>query len=293
MTIIWGSNFTIIKSAIAEIPAIGFNLLRLVLASIVLIVALPLFVREGGAHAVSRITARDWIALGALGIVGHTVYQLAFMYAIAQTSVANTALIFGCSPVVVALLTAAAGHEHVSVARWTGALLSAFGIYLVVGHGGSFAGDSVRGDLWAAVAMLCWAIYTVAAAPLLTRYAPLTVTALSMTIGTILYVPFGAPDLLGLEWSRVSVSAWLALTASSLLALVAAYLIWYTAVQRLGSTRTAVYSNVVPLVAMVVAAIWLGEPLTVLKLTGAGAVLAGVALTRLDRGEFTALRSEI
>jgi drug/metabolite transporter (DMT)-like permease len=54
-------------------------------------------------------------------------------------------------------------------------------------------------------------------------------------------------------------------------------------VQTIGSTRTAVYSNVTPIAAMVVAAIWLGEPMTIRKLAGAAAVIAGLAVTRLER----------
>ena len=59
-------------------------------------------------------------------------------------------------------------------------------------------------------------------------------------------------------------------------------MIWYTAVQRLGNSRTSLYSNVVPLVAMGVAALTIGEPLTVRKLLGAVAVLTGLALTRVE-----------
>jgi drug/metabolite transporter (DMT)-like permease len=61
-----------------------------------------------------------------------------------------------------------------------------------------------------------------------------------------------------------------------------AYIIWYTAVQQLGGSHTAIYSNVVPIVAMVVASLVLGEPTTSAKLIGTAAVLAGVAFTRLD-----------
>ncbi|HEX7020489.1 MAG TPA: EamA family transporter, partial [Gemmatimonadaceae bacterium] len=58
---------------------------------------------------------------------------------------------------------------------------------------------------------------------------------------------------------------------------------WYAAVRAIGSARTSVYSNVVPIVAMAVAVVWLGEPLTASKLTGAAAVLVGVTLTRAGR----------
>jgi drug/metabolite transporter (DMT)-like permease len=130
--------------------------------------------------------------------------------------------------------------------------------------------------------MLCWAAYTVGSRPLLERHSPLVVTGFSMMIGSALYAPLGVPALLGLEWTAVRAWAWLLLVYSAVFALVVAYLIWYTAVQRVGNTRTSIYSNVVPLVAMAVAAIVLGEPMTARKFAGAAGVLAGVVLTRLE-----------
>ncbi len=68
---------------------------------------------------------------------------------------------------------------------------------------------------------------------------------------------------------------------SALFALCVSYTIWYAAVREIGCARTSVYSNLVPLVAMTAAAIFLGEPLGVRKIAGAAAVLVGVALTRV------------
>ena len=68
---------------------------------------------------------------------------------------------------------------------------------------------------------------------------------------------------------------------SAVLALNVAYLIWYTSVQRIGNVRTSAYSNFIPLVAMSVAAVALGEPITASKLAGAAAILAGVVITRI------------
>jgi drug/metabolite transporter (DMT)-like permease len=55
-------------------------------------------------------------------------------------------------------------------------------------------------------------------------------------------------------------------------------------VREVGGGHTAIYSNIVPLVAIAIAAVVLHEPLTTLKIVGAAAVLGGVALTRLDVG---------
>ena len=80
----------------------------------------------------------------------------------------------------------------------------------------------------------------------------------------------------------MSAAAWAGVVYSALFSLVAAYIIWYTAVREVGGGHTAIYSNVVPLVAMAVATVVVHEPLTTVKLAGAAAVLGGVALTRLD-----------
>ena len=71
------------------------------------------------------------------------------------------------------------------------------------------------------------------------------------------------------------------MAASSLLALAFAYMIWYTAVQRIGSARTAIYSNLTPVVAMIVAAIWLGETISGAQIVGAAMILSGIAVNRL------------
>ena len=285
MTFIWGSNFSIIKSALTELPELGFNSLRMTIAA--LLFAAIIAAREGVGAAAARIDRTDWTRLILLGILGHCIYQFLFLAGVARTSVANSSLIFGCTPVTVALLSAWMGHERLTWPRAAGALLSLAGVIIVVTQArpaGAARAASMAGDAMVAGAMLSWAIYTVGSRPILARHTPLTVTGFTLVIGTALYAPFGIPSLLALEWARVSTWAWIELVYSAVFALVVAYLIWYTAVQRVGSSHTSIFSNVVPLVAVVVAALTLGEPITVRTIAGAAAILSGVALTRLEFG---------
>ena len=276
MTVFWCSNFTVVKVAVREIPELPFNSLRLLVASTAFLVTIA--VREGA----PRLTRAEWKRIVLLGIVGQVIYQLCFLGAVARTTVANSALIFAFTPIIVALLTAAMGHERIPVTRWVGALISLSGIYLVVGAARG-AGATLAGDLLATGAMLCWATYTVGAQPMLATRSPVLVTGYSMTAGSLLYLPIGLPGLLHLEWTAVRWEAWAALVLSGLLALYVSYMIWYTAVQTIGSTRTSMYSNITPLVAMVVAAIYIGEPITTTKVIGAAAVVLGLAVSRLER----------
>jgi drug/metabolite transporter (DMT)-like permease len=86
---------------------------------------------------------------------------------------------------------------------------------------------------------------------------------MTMAIGGVPYVALTFPQFLDLDWSSVSAFTWISLVLSALLALNVAYLIWYTGVQKIGAARTSMFSNLVPLVAMSFAAVWLGEPLIV------------------------------
>ena len=278
MTVIWGSNFTVVKIATRYIPELPFNSLRLLVAGTAFLLAIA--AREGW----PRLTTGEWRRIAALAIVGHVVYQVLFVASVARTTVANSALIFAFTPVTVALLTSVLGHERIPPSRWAGAVISLSGIYLVVGSGvvgGS--GATSLGNLLAVGAMLCWTVYTVGAGPMLATQSPLTVTGYSMAIGSVLYVPIAWSGLRALRWTAVPAPAWLALVLSALLALFVAYMIWYTAVQTIGSSRTSMYSNVTPLAAMVTAAVWLGEPITPRKLIGVALVIAGLALTKLER----------
>jgi drug/metabolite transporter (DMT)-like permease len=274
MVLIWGANYAVIKFAIRELPPQAFNALRMGVASAVFATALAAAGRP-------RVARADWARLALLGTVGHFVYQLAFMAGIARTTVSNSALIIGCSPVAVSVASALAGHERVPRAQWAGVLLSVLGVYLVVGTGADFGGASLTGDLFTLGAVCCWAVYTVGSRPMLARYSPLTVTGLTMIAGTALYVPASAWQLAQVAWGRVPAWAWASMALSALLALNVAYLIWYTSVQRIGNVRTSAYSNFIPLVAMAVAATALGEPIGASKLGGAAAILAGVVITRI------------
>ena len=296
MTIIWGTNYALVKTAFREIDPQAFNALRLIEASAVM-VGVNLLVRRyrpavadtaGGEiasifHTPAVVTRRDWLRLAWLGLVGHCAYQYLFIGGLAFTSVANGALIVASSPIVITLLSTITGKERIGALHWAGTVLSFLGIYLVVGRGAHVSEASVRGDVMLLAAVVCWALYTLGARPLMARHSPVGVTAVSMLLGTIMYLPLAAPALASTEWSAVSVLTWVKLVYSALFAICIAYTIWYAAVREIGSARTSVYSNLLPIVAMVTAYVWLREPLGPAKLGGAAAVLAGVALTRLGQ----------
>lgn len=295
--VIWGSNFTVIKTAFREMEPVAFNALRLIIASASFLGVIVFVQRRPASGSASErwwsilrtdapLTRGDWLSLALIGAIGHFAYQLCFVGSLARTTVANTSLILGLTPASVALASAAIGQERVTRHHWIGLALSIAGLYLVVGRGAQVSRSALVGDGLAALSVLCWTIYTLVGQRLMERHSPLGVTGLSMAMGTVPYVLFATPTLRRTDWSAVGVTTWVALVYSAMLALCVSYLIWYVAVRQIGSARTSAYSNVIPLVAMAVAFVWLGEPIGWSKIAGAAAVLAGVAVTRLERLPF-------
>jgi drug/metabolite transporter (DMT)-like permease len=296
MILIWGTNYSIVKHAFREIDPQAFNAARMTVASVVFLSLILVVRRVGGRREPARlgagilytpapITGSDWLWLAGLGVVGHSIYQYFFIGGLARTSVANSSLMLGATPVVIAVSSVALGQERITPLHWGGALLSVAGIATVVGSGAQFGGAHLLGDLMMLIAVACWAAYTLASRHLMARHSPVGVTGLSMIIGSVLYLVLVNGRVRATDWSALSGGTWLALVYSALFALCLAYTIWYAAVREIGSARTSVYSNLIPIVAMLTAVLFLGEAIGVMKIAGASAVIVGVALTRIGRSQ--------
>lgn len=295
MAVIWGTNFSVVKSAFRELDPQSFNAMRMIVATVAFLAVMVLGraaahrARSRGRaasdlssifHTEARVTPREWLGLAGLGVLGHALYQYFFIGGLALTSVANSSLMLAITPVIITLVSTALGHERISRSHWIGVLVSLFGIYLVVGQGFELGRARLRGDLMMFGAVCCWAAYTLGSRPLMARHSPVAVSGLSMALGTAIYVPLSWAKMSAVDWLRVSPWTLFLLVYSALFALCVAYTIWYVGVRQLGSARTSAYSNFIPIVAMASAAIFLGESIGLRKILGAAAVLAGVALTR-------------
>ena len=163
-------------------------------------------------------------------------------------------------------------------------ILSFVGTFMLIGFGSSglsFADSTLIGNLLTLGAALCWSFYTLATRRLMGRYSPLKITALTMLVGSPFLLLISAGDLSGQSWQSVSWHGWLGLGYAFMLSTVIGYVIWNTSLNASGNARTAVYANLVPLVAIAVSWFALGERLVLWQGVGAAVTLVGVTLTRV------------
>jgi drug/metabolite transporter (DMT)-like permease len=169
---------------------------------------------------------------------------------------------------------------------WSGIVLSFAGVLLLVlggSNGLALADGPTIGDLLILGASMLWAAYTVGSKPLLGRHSAIKLTTMAMLAGVPPLVLFSVPELAQQDWSAIPAGHWLALVYSAFMAVVVGYVLWGLSVQRVGNARTAIYSNLTPVVAILVAWVVLGDRLTLLQGLGGLVVLAGLLLTRRGR----------
>jgi drug/metabolite transporter (DMT)-like permease len=276
MTIIWGSNFTVIKYAIDDFSPLGFTAVRFTIASAAMLLITLVSGRD------LRVSRSDFSKLFALALLQNVLYQVSFMKGMAHTRAGNAALILATTPLFTAVIGRLRKQEHFTYRGIIGLLLAFAGIGLIVlvGHRGNAPESSVLGDGLLILATVCWAIYTNLAHRFVHVYGSLKTTTIMMISGTPVLLLVCAPSLVEQDWSRMRPLSWVGVVYSGLLSIALAYIIWNHGVRKIGGTRTAAYGNLTPVVALLVAWPVLGEVPTAGQLAGAAVILCGIYLVR-------------
>ncbi len=248
----------------------------------------------------AHIRAEAWhfLVLGALGmwVCG------AFVYIGGRsTSAVNIGLIYAGSPVLIALASALWLHapagppqgrapqgaarrfsgERFGLEQWLGVALALTGVVHIIIQGQWAALASVRingGDAWIAVAMACWAAYSLLLRAWPSAFGPLARLTLIACGGVVVLLPFTLVEAVYWWPSTLSWRSGGLVLAAALLPGAAAYAA-YSHMQRvLGAARVGMVLYLGPLYAAVAAWAVLGESIERFHLVGAVLVLAGVAL---------------
>lgn len=272
----WAGNFTASKVALAEIPPMPFTAVRFALGSLILWAILVVRERQ------LLPPPGTILPLVALGLVGNTLYQLCFINGLALTTATNSALILAGMPTVVTVAGGLLGLETTTTRERMGLAVATLGVVFVVSARkvGAVQG-SLQGDLLTVLAVLFWAGYTLGLRVLKGRMSALALTTWTLITGTPGLVVAGVPGLLRQDWGAVTAAGWSGLAYSTLLSLVAAYVLWNRAVARLGPARTVLFSLLTPLVATLIAMVVLHERPTAVHAVGGAMIVAGVVLSRL------------
>jgi len=272
-TLLWALNFTVSKYILEHaLRPLAYSGLRYSAAAL-------LFVAITYPRERSLRIARADVALVGGAVLLLLANQLSFVYALDLTTATTVALLFGTLPILTALISRAVGIERLESRFWIAALLSFAGVLLVTAGSGESLSGHLAGDLLAVLGAATWGAYSVAIAPLMRRYSPFRLSAVLLVIVSIPLLLLGSPQLADedFQWGAL---VWIGFAFAVLGPLVLTNLLWFTAIDRVGPSRAALFANLQPFLAAIIALLLLSENLTRYQIAGGLAIGAGIVLSR-------------
>jgi drug/metabolite transporter (DMT)-like permease len=227
-----------------------------------------------------RIARRDlWL----VGVAALMIFlnQLCFVYGVKLAHASTVALLLGTTPIFIGLIALGFGLEHLPSTFWIGAIITFAGVVLIAVANGS-VGSSLKGTVIAITTAFTWACYTTAIAPLMRRYSPYRISALVLAIGWVPLAVTAIPQL-GDQQFTFGWKVWLGFGYAVIGPLFLTNILWFTAIDRVGASRAALFGNLQPFFAVFFALILLSESLDVLEIAGGVLIFAGIAFERVAR----------
>ena len=274
LALLWGSSFLFIEVALQ-----GFDPLQIVVGRLVAgAMVLAIIVRLRG-DSFPR-GAQVWGHLVLLGVLGNALPYFLFAWGQQHVTSGMAGVLNGTTPLfTLGIAVAALSEEHFSRVRLAGLLIGFFGVFLVLSPWTQDAlSGSWLGQLACLGAALCYASSFVYTRRFVTGrgIGPLALSAGQLGSGALvasLSLPF-------LPWQE---TVFTPLAMASVLILGAgatgvAYPVFFRLIGSAGATTTSLVTYLIPIVAVVLGASILREPVTWSLFVGVGVVILGVAV---------------
>jgi drug/metabolite transporter (DMT)-like permease len=234
-------------------------------------------------------SGRDWGLIWALGFFGIFLYGLCFFFGLQRIPAGRGALVVALNPAVIVMTAWLIGKERMTPRKAIGSLIALAGCLTVIGNGDPlalFQGTVGLGEWLIVGCVMSWTPYTFIGWQASGRFSPLATTFYASLSGAVLLglAALVQGDIDPAAWSwRV----WAGMGFLAIFGTAIAYT-WFTdAVHRLGAGHASIFINLVPVFAVLQAALLLDERLGLAVLAGGALVIAGVWLTSYQKGKTT------
>ncbi|TVQ68684.1 MAG: DMT family transporter [Oceanospirillales bacterium] len=277
-TLFWGGNFVVGKAVSAEIPPIALAWWRWVFALIVILpFTLPLL------WSIRQTIMKHWKYLLLVSILGVTNFNT-FVYLGLQTSTATDAvLLLSATPVIILIFSRLLFAVPISLKQLVGIAISLVGVLIIISGGvPSKIGTVLQGaasSLWIIAAVVSWSLYSVLLKKRSNDINGQAFFAITCLLGWLVITPFYLHE----HWITEQTMPWnlnsvLSIIYVGLFASVFAFLFWNRGVEILGANRAGNFIHLIPVWALLLASVTLGERMYWFHWLGIAFIFSGIGL---------------
>jgi drug/metabolite transporter (DMT)-like permease len=278
-----GSAVVVGKVITQAFPLFLASTLRFALAAGVLT---PYVLLWGGGFG--KLTRRDWWLLACMAFCGQVVFTLFLLWGLRLTSALDAGIITSTTPAAMAIMALLILGERLRMGSALGVALAVAAMVVVnlmtqaQGAAAAEGGQRWLGNLLVAGAVVGEAVFLLVRKRLSSGIPNLTVAAALCILGLAMSLPVGLWEARDFAFSAVSLGGWLSIIYFGLLFTVLAYFLWFRGVSKVSGGTAGVFTAVMPMSALGLSHVFLGESLTWPHLAAGGMVVAAIVLISLS-----------
>ncbi len=274
----WAAQYAAYKTATERMGPVTVSVWCFLLASAALA---PFLKGAARPDSLTRVDARDFLLLASAGLVPSSA---CLAWGTTLSTASNASLIYLTVPIITCLMAAPLLGERMTALRWLSLAVSLGGVLMLSGGDLRQArlADAryLAGNALVLAACGSSAFYNTYSKQLLKRFAPVEV----LVAGYLIAVAMSLPLMLTVErfrladLARYGAAGWLSLAVLGLLSWGIAMVLWLRLLTRLDVSQASVSIYLLPFLGVLIAALTLGERVTLGTLLGGGITLAGTLL---------------
>lgn len=224
-----------------------------------------------------RISRKQFFQILLLGATGIFAYSYFFFNGLKLVPASHGALIVALNPVFVMIISSIFDKGKVGAIKIVGMILSLIGSAIVISRGDIFSLFTVFtwGDAFMIGTPLSWSMYTYFAKAPLKTTTPVQTSTLATVFGFFMVLIFAPFETFPKE---IPFNIWLAIFYLGICGSVLGLVWYYEGVKKLGPIKTSAFNNLIPIFAMILSVLILGETLHTYTFYGAAFVIGGVFL---------------
>jgi drug/metabolite transporter (DMT)-like permease len=278
--IIWSGNYVVAKGISKQVPAVSLAFYRWAMASVCI---MPFAIQKFNREKQIILGSKNYIFWTAL--TGVTIFNTFIYLAGHYTTAINLALIgTTAAPVFVTFMGAVFLKEEVGLYRITGMVICIVGILFLLSQGSLQKLASFHfgiGDVLVLISAFTFAIYNTLVRKKPAAISPIVFLFTIFTLGTLCLLPFFIYEIMhapAVNWNlnMVLIIVYLGIGNS-----IIGFLCWNAAIQKLGSTATALFANLIPIFSTIEAVIFLGEVFSGIHVISGLLVIGGLIIANI------------
>lgn len=289
--IFWGGTFISGRMLAGNVSPLSAAFLRFLAAAIILLIVL--YRQNRGFPSVPR---RLFLPVFCLSLTGVFSYNVLFFWGLHSTDASRASVIIANNPIFIAVFASLIFRERLGLTKSLGVPVSVVGAIIAISRGdlaGLLGGAFSWGDLMIFGCVLSWVAFSLIGKKVITHISPLAAITYASTVGALLLLIPAAIDGVFENFVNYTFIDWGNILFLGIFATAFGFVWFYQGIEYIGATRASLFINLVPISAIFLGFLLLGETITLSLLAGTILVLSGVYLTTYGFEHFHKLKDAL